>query len=182
MAISILGIVGSLHTDSLNKKILDAFIARAPEGVEVVTASIDIPLYSQDKEATMPEEALSLKKKIETADGVIIVTPEYNRSIPGSLKNMIDWVSRPYGKNSFDGKVVGVAGGTDGLLGTALAQYHLKQILLYLNAILFGQPEFMISNTSSKFNETGVLVDEATISKIDAFWKTMLDTIDAYKK
>jgi chromate reductase len=99
--IQLVGFVGSLASNSLNKKLFNAIVARVPEGVSVELLDIELPLYSQDREAAMPEIVSDLKKKIETSNGVLMVTPEYNRSIPGSLKNLLDWMSRPYGKNSF---------------------------------------------------------------------------------
>jgi chromate reductase len=175
--IQLVGFVGSLASNSLNKKLFNAIVARVPEGVSVELLDIELPLYSQDREAAMPEIVSDLKKKIETSNGVLMVTPEYNRSIPGSLKNLLDWMSRPYGKNSFSGKVVAVAGATGGTIGTSLAQYHLKQVLVYLNATLFGQPEFMMSNADSKFDAEGKVTDEATIKLIDTFWDVFLTTI-----
>jgi chromate reductase len=113
------------------------------------------------------------KKKIDTAHAVVIATPEYNRSIPGVLKNAIDWVSRPYGKNSFEKKPVYIMGATVGHIGTALAHYHLTQILLHLDAIITGQPEIFVGNAGEKINSKGIVTDEYTKKMIASIVKKL---------
>jgi len=159
----ILAISGSLKKDSLNTMLLRALQPLAPSGmhIEIVTVG-DLPLYSEDSEASFPPAAQALKAKIEAADGIIIATPEYNRSIPGVLKNAIDWASRPWGKNSFAGKPLLVAGVSVGKLGTAVAQGHLKQVMGYLDARVIGQPELYLGPAQHMFDNEGNLVDEAT--------------------
>ncbi len=159
----IIAISGSLRKDSFNTKIINEAIKLAPEGMEIVYFDISsLPLYNQDLESTYPVEAQKLKDAIKNADGIIIGTPEHNRSIPSALKNAIDWASRPWGQNSFPGKHVLVMGASSGPIGTALAHYHLKQIMNYLDAHVIGQPELYIGNVQDKFNEAGELVDENT--------------------
>lgn len=171
----ILGIIGSLRKDSYNKSLMHAFVAQKPEGVEVEIADIStLPLYNEDLEATFPEQAHTLKSQIANADVIIIATPEYNRTIPAPLKNAVDWVSRPYGQNSFNGKKVFVVGASVGPLGTALAQYDLKKALLHGNASLFGQPEFFMGNAGSKFDAAGVLTDEDTKGHITKAWERII--------
>src|SRR3989344_9169656 len=127
----ILGIVGSLRKNSFNRSLMNAFLAQKPEAVTMEIADIStLPFYNEDSESSFPESAQTLKTQIENADVVIIATPEYNRSVPGVLKNAIDWASRPYGKNSFSGKQVLVVGASVGPIGTALAQYDLNKMLL----------------------------------------------------
>ncbi len=134
-----------------------------PEGMTVEIAEIgNLPLYNQDLEASYPKEAQELKDKIRAADGVIIATPEYNRSVPGVLKNAIDWTSRPYGQSAWPGKVVAVVGASGGAIGTAVAQSHLKQILLHLDARVIGQPEFFLGGAVARFDKDGKLTDETT--------------------
>ena len=158
-----IAISGSLRKDSFNTKLLNALKSLAAEGVMIDIVDISaIPMYDQDKEVSFPQTAQDLKNKIRLADGVIFATPEYNRSIPGVLKNTIDWVSRPYGDNAFDGKKVLVLGASIGPISTALAQYHLKQIMLYLNTHVVGQPEFFMGPVGDKFDAEGNLVDEST--------------------
>lgn len=134
-----------------------------PAGVTSELLSIgSFPLFNQDLENDMPAVVAAAKEQVMKSDGVIFVTPEYNRSLPGVLKNAIDWMSRPYGKNAFVGKRALVMGATGGAIGTALAQTHLKDILLYLDMQVIGQPEFYLGHAAAKFNTGGDLVDEAT--------------------
>lgn len=167
----ILGIVGSLRKNSYNRFLIEAFMAQKPEGVNMEIADIStLPFFNEDDESAFPQSAQSLKTHIETADIIIIATPEYNRSVPGVLKNAIDWVSRPYGKNSFSGKKVLVVGASVGPSGAAMAQYDLKKSLLHGNAEVFGQPEFFIGFAGGKFDETGALTDEETKGYIKNTW------------
>jgi len=154
---------GSLRKESYNTALLQELKNLAPEGVEIHIQDIGtIPLYNSDLENSFPQGVQDLKDIIASADGVIIATPEYNRSIPGVLKNAIDWMSRPYGKNSFSKKPVLILGGSSGPIGTAVAQSHLKQIMVYLDAKLVGQPELYIGSVQDKFNAKGELTDEKT--------------------
>lgn len=172
---NILGIVGSIRNKSFNRSLLNAFLAQKPEGVTMKIADISIlPFYSEDSESDFPETAQALKHQIESADAIIIATPEYNRSISGVLKNAIDWVSRPYGKNSFAEKRVLVVGASVGPTGAALAQYDLKKILLHGNADVLGQPEFFVGTAGSKFNEAGELTDAATREHITSAWNALV--------
>lgn len=160
---TLLAISGSLRKDSYNTALITAFKTLAPEGVDIELVEInELPHFNQDSEGNFPEVASALKAKIEAADGIIISTPEYNRSIPGVLKNVIDWTSRPWGKNSWAGKPVYAMSASVGPLSGALAQYELKKIMLYLDAHVLGQPEFFLGNATEKFDEAGVLVDENT--------------------
>lgn len=159
----IIGFSGSLRKASINSGLLRAVKEQAGEGMEIEIVDIgSLPMYNQDLEAQYPAEIAALKEKIRAADGIIIATPEYNRSIPGALKNLFDWTSRPYGEDAWSGKAVAVVGASLGPIGTALAQYHLKQILNYLNAHVMGQPEFYVGNASDKFDADGNLTDAKT--------------------
>jgi chromate reductase len=168
----ILGIIGSLRKNSHNRSLMNAFVAQKPEGVEIELADIStLPFYNEDAESELLSGApQTLKTQVETADVVIIATPEYNRSVPGVLKNAIDWLSRPYGKNSFSGKKVLVVGASVGPIGTAMAQYDLKKMLLHGNAEIFGQPEFFLGTAGDKFDANGVLTDENTKEHIAGAW------------
>ena len=160
---NIVAISGSLRKDSFNTALVHTLQSLAPAGMKIEVAEIgDLPLYDQDAEATFPAEAKTLKDKIEAADGIIIATPEYNRSIPGVLKNAIDWASRPWGKNSFAKKPVLVAGVSVGKIGTAVAQSHLRQILLYLDAEVIGQPELYLGPSQTVFDKEGTITDAST--------------------
>ena len=157
---NIIAISGSLRNGSYNTMLVKALAKLAPEGMQIEIAEIgNLPIYNQDDEASFPAAAQALKDKIEKSDGVIIVTPEYNRSVPGALKNVIDWASRPWGKNSFAGKPVLIAGVSVGKVGTAVAQSHLRQIMLYLDADVIGQPELYITNEI--FDEGGNITNDS---------------------
>jgi len=153
--------VGSLQKDSYNKKLAKTVEGLLPTGVEFVYVDNNLPLFNQDLEADYPVAAQAAKDIVLGADAVLFVTPEYNRSVPGVLKNTIDWISRPYGSSAFDGKPVGMMGASIGPVGTAIAQSDLRHIVAFLNMKLMGQPEVYVANAPSlEFNEEGILVDE----------------------
>lgn len=159
--ITILGIAGSLRKDSYNRAALRAAQQLAPEGATIEIFELDdIPPFNQDDEQNPPAKVTELKTKIRAADAVLFVTPEYNYSIPGVLKNAIDWASRPYGDSAWDGKPVAVMGASVGVFGTARAQYHLRQCFIFLNMYPINRPEVMIGNASERFDEQGNLTDE----------------------
>jgi chromate reductase len=159
----IVGLSGSLRKGSYNSAALRAAQALAPEGAVIEIAEIgDLPLYNDDiREAGYPAPVERLRRQIAEADAVLFVTPEYNYSVSGVLKNAIDWASRPPNQ-PFDGKPVGIMGASGGLFGTARAQYHLRQMLIFLNAFPVNKPEVMIGQAQTKFDEAGNLTDEAT--------------------
>jgi chromate reductase len=162
-SISILGIVGSLRKASYNHAALIAAQKLVPEGVILTLTGIqDIPVYNQDNENTLPASVLEFKQQIHAADAVLFATPEYNYSLPGGLKNAIDWASRPYGESAWAGKAAAILGASVGGFGTARAQYHLRQILVALDMPVVTQPEVMIGNASQKFDQDGVLIDAPT--------------------
>lgn len=176
---NIVGIVGSLRKGSYNLALMNAFIKQAPEGVSIEIASIgDLPLFNEDLEVNaFPEAAQILKSKIESADAVIISTPEYNRGTSGVLKNAIDWISRPDGQNSLKGKLVLVVGASTGVRGADIAQYDLKRSLTYMNSKVIGQPEFFLGLAAEKFNEAGELIDVDTAKYIDKALDALLKSI-----
>ncbi len=163
MAINILGIAGSLRKGSYNRAALRAAQQRAPEGARIEIFELDgIPPFNQDDERNPPARVTEFKTKIRAADAILIATPEYNNSIPGVLKNAIDWASRPYGDNAWEGKPVAIMGASPGLLGTVRAQYHLRQVFVFLNMFPLNRPEVMISKAAQRFDESGNLTDAAT--------------------
>jgi chromate reductase len=176
----IIGILGSLRKQSYNRSLIQAVQSMTPEGATFEIVDIGtLPLFNQDDEMDRyPAVAQTLKDAIKTADGVIIVTPEYNRSIPGVLKNAIDWTSRPYGTSPWNKKHVAIMGASGGLIGTAVGQQHLKQIMVYLGARLMGQPEFYLNEVTKKLDANGVLTDEATKEHIAKFWAAFVDEIN----
>ena len=155
--------VGSLSSTSINRELSKALIKLAPEDLEFAEIPIgDLPLYSPDYDAEFPPAARALKQKIATSDAILFVTPEYNRSIPGALKNAIDWASRPYGENSFDQMAAAVIGTSGGQLGTALAQQSLRGVLSYCNARQMTAPEAYIRFAPEIFPGDGEVTDEST--------------------
>ena len=149
-------VVGSLRQDSFNRKLANALVALAPAEFSLKQLQIgDLPLYNQDDDANQADSVKRLKDEISASQGVIFVTAEYNRSIPGVLKNAIDHASRPYGKNAWAGKPTGVLGVSIGAIGTALAQQHLRGVLAYLDAPTLGQPEAFIQAKDGLFDDQG---------------------------
>jgi chromate reductase len=154
--------VGSLRRDSLNRRLALAVAALAPHLSFTDVAIGDLPLYNQDDDATPSEPVRRLKRDIAAADGVLFVTPEYNRSIPGVLKNAIDHASRPYGKSVWAGTPAGVLGVSLGATGTAMAQQHLRNVLAYLDVPTMGQPEAFIQNKEGLFDDKGHIAEGGT--------------------
>lgn len=149
-------LVGSLRSESFNRRLANGLARLAPSEVSFQQLEIgDLPLYNQDHDAHQAEPVLRLKSAIKAADGVLFVTPEYNRSIPGVLKNAIDHASRPYGQSAFAGKPAGVIGASVGAIGTAMAQQHLRNVLAYLDMPTMGQPEAFIHAKEGLFDEAG---------------------------
>ncbi|MEX0733501.1 MAG: NADPH-dependent FMN reductase [Steroidobacteraceae bacterium] len=156
-------IVGSLAKASINRKLARALERLAPDGLKLTEIPIkDLPLYSYDYDADYPEIARKLKRDIEASDGILFVTPEYNRSIPGGLKNAIDWASRPYRKNSFTRKPSTVIGTSPGKIGTAIAQQQLRSVLGYCNSPQMNSPEAYIQFTKGLIDDEGGVSDDST--------------------
>jgi len=163
----LLGIAGSLRRASYNRALLRAAQQLAPEHVTVEIFDLaGIPLFNQDEEQTPPEKVVEFKARIRAADAILVATPEYNYSIPGVLKNAIDWGSRPTGDNAWLGKPVAILGASVGRLGTARAQYHLRQVFVTLNMYALNQPEVMIGNAADLFDATGTLTDGDTQTRL----------------
>ena len=165
--ISILGFGGSLRKGSFNKALLRAALEMVPADAELDLFDIQgMPLFSEDLERDPPPMVSDFKARIRAADAVLIATPEYNYSIPGFLKNAIDQASRPYGDNAFAGKPVAMMGASVGMLGTARAQYHLRQSCVFLDMYPLNQPEVMVPFAQDKVDENGRLKDAKTREKI----------------
>jgi chromate reductase len=174
--VRILGIAGSLRRESYNRAALRAATELVPEGASIETFELDgIPAFNQDKEQQPPAKVTELKKRIREADAILIVTPEYNYSIPGVLKNAIDWASRPYGDSAWNGKPAAIMGASVGVIGTARAQYHLRQMMVFLNMFPINQPEVMIGNASERFDAQGKLTDDATKDFIRQLLQNLVD-------
>lgn len=174
--ITILGIAGSLRRESYNRAALRAASKLLPEGVTLNIFDLDgIPLFNQDDEKNPPAKVVEFKKQIRAADALLFATPEYNFSVPGVLKNAIDWASRPHGDSAWNGKPAAIMGATLGMLGTARAQYHLRQIFVTLNIYALNQPEVMIGNAAERFDAQGNLTDEKTKEVIRKMLKALVD-------
>jgi chromate reductase len=159
--INILGIAGSLRQSSYNRAALRAARSLVPDNAVLDIFELDgIPGFNQDDEQNPPEKVVELKRRVLAADAILFVTPEYNYSIPGVLKNAIDWASRPYGESVWNGKPAAIMGASIGMLGTARAQYHLRQCCVFLNMFPLNNPEVMIPNAADRFDDDGNLVDD----------------------
>lgn len=175
----VLGISGSLRKGSYNSMALRAAQKLAPEGMTIEIADIAaIPMYNDDvRTAGEPQAVQDLKAKVRAADALLLVSPEYNFSVPGVLKNTLDWMSRPP-EPPFDGKVVAIMGASGGPLGTARGQYDLRKILVYMNTFTVNKPEVFIGMAQTKFNAQGELTDEPTAK----FISDLLVSLQALKK
>ena len=155
--------VGSLSSTSINRELSKALIELAPDDLRFTEIPIrGLPLYSPDYDADFPPEATALKEAIARSDAILFVTPEYNRSIPGALKNAIDWASRPWGQNSFDQMAAAVIGTSSGQIGTAMAQQSLRGVLSYCNARQMTAPEAYIRYSPAIFPGDGEVADDST--------------------
>jgi chromate reductase, NAD(P)H dehydrogenase (quinone) len=156
-------IVGSLAKGSINRRLAKALARLAPSELTLTEIPFkDLPLYSYDYDADFPAVAHAFKRQIADVDAVLFVTPEYNRSIPGGLKNAIDWASRPYGQNSFARKPSAVIGTSPGAIGTAVAQQHLRSLLSFCNSPQMNSPEAYVQFKSGLINEDGEVTDDST--------------------
>src|ERR1700680_3233165 len=174
--ICILGIAGSLRRSSYNQAALRAAKLLVPEKREIDLFELDgIPMFNEDDEKRPPSSVLELKERIRGANSVLIVTPEYNYSIPGVLKNAIDWASRPHGDSAWSGKSGAIMGASLGAIGTARAQQHLRQIFVTLNLFLLNKPEVVIADAAHRFNENGNLIHEPTKQLIQELLKNLVD-------
>lgn len=163
-------IIGSLRKDSMNLKLGKALAKLGQDQFETTFLQIgDLPLFNQDLETNFPEVVTKLKNDIASADAILFVTPEYNRSMPGPLKNAIDWCSRPYGKNSFAGKPGAICGASPGAIGTACSQNSLKPTLSYLDIALMGQPEVYLQFTEGLIDGEGNISNEKTTLFLQKF-------------
>ena len=168
--------IGSLRRESLNRKLAKALKRLGPDGWQYHEIEFgNLPLYNGDEAQPMPSDVKQMKVRISSADAIIFVTPEYNRSVPGGLKNAIDWASRPHGENSFAGRPTLVCGTSPGNISTAVAQQHLRAILAYLDAPAMGQPEVFI-----RFQPEDLISDdgEVTIQSTEKFLKKVMSEFE----
>ena len=176
MNFTILGISGSLRKQSYNTSALRAAAKLLPDNVSLDIFDLDgIPGFSEDLEQTPPPRVVDLKKRVLAADAILFSTPEYNYSISGVLKNAIDWASRPYGESAWNGKPAAIMGASIGSLGTARAQYHLRQIMVTLNMFPINKPEVMIGDASKHFDQEGILIDSDTKAHLQKFVASLVE-------
>ncbi|TYS69776.1 NAD(P)H-dependent oxidoreductase [Sutcliffiella horikoshii] len=185
--LKIVSICGSLRKDSFNKMLLEAIKQESKEvgDMEITIVEIDkLPLFNEDLEiGGDPVEVIDFKEKLREADGILIVTPEYNSGIPGGLKNALDWASRPIQSSIFANLPVAVAGATPGSIGTALSQMQLRQILVAMNANVMSGPKVLVGGVHQKVDsETKQIIDQRTISHLRSFANQLKDFVMMYKK
>ena len=177
--LSILGFAGSLRKGSYNKAVLRAAAELVPNEASLEIFDLEgIPPFNQDFEKTPPDIVKRFKSKIRATDAILIATPEHNYSVPGVLKNAIDWASRPYGDNSFEGKPVAIMSASTGMLGGARAQYHLRQMFVFLDMHPVNHPEVMVNFAAQKIDEQGKVIDEETRKRI----RQLLESLVAWTK
>jgi len=170
-------LIGSLATASINRRLAKALVRLAPSGLDMIEVSFrDLPLYSYDYDADYPPPARALKAALAAVDAVLFVTPEYNRSIPGGLKNAIDWASRPYGQNSFARKPSAVIGTSPGKIGTAIAQQQLRSVLSFCNSPQMNAPEAYIQFTPDLVTDDGRVTNPST----EDFLRKYMEDLQAF--
>jgi chromate reductase len=183
--ITVLGFAGSLRKNSYNKSILQAAVELAPKNMKLETFDLEsIPPFNQDFEAKPPARVKEFKARIKAADAILIATPEYNYSVPGVLKNAIDWSSRPQRAldNAFEDKPVAVMSASTGMLGGARAQYHLRQTFVFLNAHPLNRPEVIIPYASEKIDGKGRVTDETARRKIEELLEALIAWTERLQK
>lgn len=176
-------VVGSNREDSINRRLARALERLAPEALRFQWLRIDdLPVFSQDHDRNPVDAVIRLKREIAAADGVLIVTPEHNRSLPAVLKNALDWGSRPYGQNAWAGKPAAIAGASVGAVGTAAAQLHLRGVLGYLDMPTMGQPEVYLQVTKDMFDADGHLVKADTEKFLRSWMETFVAWVNAHAR
>jgi chromate reductase, NAD(P)H dehydrogenase (quinone) len=171
----IAALCGSRRAGSYNQQLLNALVARSPEGLEIVQVPIrEFPFFSQDEEATPPEQVTAAKALIQSADCVLLVSPEYNFGVPGYLKNVVDWLSRPFGDPTLVGRPMALCGASTGYMGTIRGQLHWRQSWYFFRAPVFSEAELTVSFAKDAFDEDGALTSELYVKNVDHFL-TQLD-------
>jgi chromate reductase len=179
--VALLGICGSLRKASLNRRLLDAVGAALPAGAQfAIFDDLDLPIFNSD--LTDPPGVVRLKAAIAGADGVVFGVPEYNYSIPGGLKNALDWVSRPPEHSPMRGKPVGMVGAATGMSGTIRAQTHLRQMLLFSDSPCLSQPEVLIPRAHERFDADGRLTDASTHRLIERFAAALVAFVERNRR
>jgi chromate reductase, NAD(P)H dehydrogenase (quinone) len=174
-------LVGSLRKESFSRKTAKTLIALAPDSIELEIVDIGrLPIYNQDLEESPPAAWTEFRERLKGFDGLLFVTPEYNRSVPAVLKNAIDVASRPYGKNIWDGKPGAVVSVSPGALGAFGANHHLRQSLVFLNVPVMAQPEAYVGGAAKIFDESGILVNDSTREFLKKFMAAFADWVSRF--
>lgn len=174
--IKILGICGSLRKNSYNKMALLAAVKNIPTSATIEIVDIgDLPFFNQDLEENPPESVKMFRDKVRNSDAILFAVNEHNFSVSAVLKNAIEWASRPYASAALNGKPVAMMGASNGMIGTARAQYHLRQMLVQTNSFPLNRPEVLITFAKEKFNAEGVLTDEKTLEKIKSLLVALVE-------
>lgn len=177
--IKLIGVNGSIRKDSYNRLLLQNIGFLLPDNVKMEIIEIkDVPIYNPDDENNLPTIVRDYKEKIRKSDAVIIATPEYNFSFPGVLKNALDWFTRPPNDNVLKNKIAGIVSASSGMLGGSRAQYQLRQVLLYSEMDVLSKPEIFISFADKKFSPEGRIIDETSLSLINAFISNLVNKIN----
>lgn len=180
--VTILGFAGSLRAGSYNRSLLRAAVELVPPEARIEIFDLGaIPMYNMDIESSMPAAVSEFKARIKACDAILMATPEHNYSIPGALKNAIDWASRPSGDNSFAGKAAAIMSASTGMLGGARAQYHLRQVMVFLDVHPLNKPEVMVGLAAEKFDAQGKLTDEKARQLIAAQLRALVDWTNRLK-
>ena len=182
-ALDVAVLVGSLRKESFTRKMAKAAIGLAPASLQLEIVEIgNLPLYNQDEEATPPPPSVAFKERIMRSQAVLFFTPEYNRSMPGALKNAIDVASRPYGKSAWDGKPGGVVSVSPGAIGGFGANHHLRQCLVFLNVPGLQQPEAYIGGVAKSFDEAGNLTNDSTRDFLQKYMQAYAAWVERNRK
>ena len=176
----ILVLVGSLRARSINRTYARALEKLAAGKLGFTYADLDLPLYNDDLWQSPPEKVVKLKEQIKTADGILFVTPEYNRSMPAVTKNAVDWASRPFGQSVWAGKAVGVTGASPGAIGTAVAQSQLRSSLVILETLVMGGPEVYLTFKPDQIDDDGNVLNDKTAQFLTGFIDRFADWVETF--
>lgn len=181
VSVSLLGICGSQRAASINRSLLRAVSDALPSSAQLtIWQSLDLPIFSSDR--SEPATVTELKQAIAAADGVVFAVPEYNYSIPGGLKNALDWISSPPARSPLRGKPIGIVGATSGMSGTIRAQFHMRQILLFSDSQVLAQPEVLIARAHERFSSAGELTDLPTRDHLVKFGTALVEFVERHRR
>ena len=179
MTVRVAALCGSRRSGSYNQKLLNNAIEHAPEGLEIFQVPVrDFPFFDQDEESAPPQVVLDAKSAIQSADCVLLVSPEYDYGVPGFLKNAVDWLSRPFGDPTLVGRPMAVMGASTGYMGTIRGQLHWRQSWYFFRAPVFSEAELAVAFSADSFDDVGVLVNERYVAALDHYLVTLKDWLE----